>query len=93
MAGRTRAGRFSAFAAKVILNPVVIAREIKRQRAAFGDENQPRFQIRAALKNTRRKFADADAGVMMRLPEPRLHFQQGRQRVGFHPRYALAETL
>ena len=89
--GRSRRGL--AFAAKIILNLVVIARKIKSQHAAFGNENQPRFQIRAALKNIRRKFADADAGMMMRLPETRLHFQHGRQRVGFHPRNALAETL
>lgn len=83
---------FSVFAAKVVLHGVVVAGKIESEQAAFGNENQPRFQIRAAFENVRRKFADADAGMMMGLSESRLHFQDGCQRVRLHPGDAPAET-
>ena len=84
---------FSAFATKIILHRVVIASKVKGQDTFFRNKDQPRFQIRAALKNIRGKFADAHAGMMMWLPKTSLHPQHGSQSISFHPRNALAETL
>lgn len=82
----------SSFAAQIVLHLIVIACKIKSQHAFFRDEYQARFQIRAALESVWRKFADARAGMKMRLAETRLHLQHGCQRVVFHARNALAEA-
>ena len=82
----------SAFAAKIISHVFMVAREVECQHALFRDEYQTRFQIRAALESVWRKFADAHAGMNMRLAETRLHLEQGCQHVRFHPRNALTEA-
>jgi hypothetical protein len=85
-------GKFSAFAAQIILDFVVVAREIKRQDAFFRVKDQTQFQIHPALKSVRLDFSDADATVNVRLAEPRLNFPQNFEHVGLLADDALAKA-
>jgi hypothetical protein len=54
---------FSAFAAKVVLNLVVIARKVKSQHTLLRLKNQPPRQPGAALVKRFAEFADRQPGV------------------------------
>lgn len=74
------------------MNFAVVASEVESQHALFSREHQPRFQVHPTLKNVRRKFADTQPRVEMRLAKTRLHLPQDHQHFRFPARDALAET-